>query len=195
MPNDGFRFRRRDHGHDPVVAPPPHAPVQALAPAQIAPGVVLDQADLIYEALQRLYGHQVQLSHPEQLYAIQVVLDGVTDLVYVAPTGSGKRAVMLAVSGKSDLHGCVGKTNVFLVAAMLRPLRTVVVVVPYVALCDDLARRLRAVPNLKLGIWPDASPCELLLVSLELVEMAALSGMLRLLGRVNCELTLTCFVF
>jgi superfamily II DNA helicase RecQ len=138
----------------------------------------------IKAAMQQVLGQtEVGFRTAEQEQALRAVLDGVTPLVVVLPTGGGKSVL-------------------FMVPACMADAGTTVVVVPFRALVNDLLQRLQQA-RIDHGEWrpgrPHGAPA-VVVVSADLVSTSAFmtyaagladSGHLRRVVVDECHLTLT----
>ena len=91
----------------------------------IPPTTPIDKHALIGEALHRLHGDGEKWTCEKQKEAVYTIMDGISPLVCILPTGGGK-------------------TTLIMIPAMLDEHRTTIVVTPYIPLADDLEKRCRS---------------------------------------------------
>jgi len=114
----------------------------------------------LQESLRSVLGEASKFKFRHQVVAVHHLMSTAADLLYIAPTGGGK-------------------TWVYLTAALSQPTKTMVVIVPLMALRTDLVRRLDELEGtFSYEIWngqqPGSDP-QLLLVSVEAVTSVEFS--------------------
>lgn len=103
----------------------PRPPRSQFMPEIIAPTTPVDKDSLINEAMCKLYGDEWKWTCEKQKEAVYTIMDGVSPLVCIFPTGGGKTALIM-------------------VPAMLNKSKTTIVVTPYIPLAEDLEKRCKA---------------------------------------------------
>jgi superfamily II DNA helicase RecQ len=91
----------------------------------IMPTAPIDKDMLIRDALCRLHGDGEKWTCEKQKEAVYTIMDGVSPLVCIFPTGGGK-------------------TTLIMIPAMLNKGKTTIVVTPYIPLADDLEKRCKS---------------------------------------------------
>jgi len=90
----------------------------------VVPAAPVDKDILIRDALCRLHGDGDKWKCKKQKEAVYAIVDGISPLVCVFPTGGGK-------------------TTLIMVPAIVNAPKTTIVVTPYIPLADDLAKRCK----------------------------------------------------
>jgi superfamily II DNA helicase RecQ len=91
----------------------------------VPPSASIDKDTLIGEALCRLHGDGAKWTCEKQKEAVYAIMNGVSPLVCIFPTGGGK-------------------TTLITIPAMLNGPKTTLVVTPYIPLADDLEKRCKS---------------------------------------------------
>jgi len=91
----------------------------------IMPTTPIDKDSQIKEALRRLHGDGEKWMCEKQKEAVYAIMDGVSPLVCIFPTGGGK-------------------TTLIMIPAILNGPKTTIVVTPYIPLADDLEKRCKS---------------------------------------------------
>ena len=91
----------------------------------IVPPAPIDKDILIRDGLCRLHGDGAKWTCEKQKEAVYAIMDGVSPLVCIFPTGGGK-------------------TTLIMIPAMLNEGKTTIVVTPYIPLADDLEKRCKS---------------------------------------------------
>ena len=124
-----------------------------------------DECHTIHEALCELFGSSAKVTSKEQLLALHMVLLAHRDVLLVSPTGSGKSALYLVAALLDQRH---------------LPARTSVLIAPYRALQQQYCNQLQH-HSINFAVWPDTTPCTVLVLSVEDVHDTTLTGHLRFL--------------
>jgi superfamily II DNA helicase RecQ len=91
----------------------------------VVPPAPIDKDTLIRNALCRLHGDGAKWTCEKQKEAVYTIMDGISPLVCIFPTGGGK-------------------TTLIMIPAMLDKDKTTIVVTPYIPLAEDLEKRCKS---------------------------------------------------
>jgi superfamily II DNA helicase RecQ len=100
-------------------------PRSLFAQETVMPTAPIDKHTLIREALRKLHGDGEKWMCEKQKEAVYAIVDGVSPLICIFPTGGGK-------------------TTLIMIPAMLNKSKTMMVVISYIALADDLKKECKS---------------------------------------------------